>query len=135
MIHILRARHLLCIIGNVQQWHSPSSYQQLQKLRTSLLQSPHQVIRLVDHCENICGACQHCVLNYCQKTDTSHHLYQEHDRRILSACSYQEDATYRVSELIRRYSVSLKSQDIKIICRDCEFATNCLISTLFRGTL
>ena len=124
---ILRARHLLCVLGNVSSWYSKESHNTLQNQVKSLIKYPHGIIQLTSQCDIICNMCQHCILNHCQERDNSIKTYEEIDMYILQNCNIEKNIQYRISEIIRRVSYNLQSKDIQYICQYCPFKEKCLL--------
>lgn len=122
---ILRARHLLCVVGNLTQWYSPESLRVIKDIEQSYKQDLHQIIQLGKNCDKICSNCPHCILNLCQKRYKSSKEYEDIDMYILKQCYIDEKISYRFIELIQRMYYSLKKEDIKHICQYCQFTSIC----------
>lgn len=129
----LRARHLLCVLGNVSLWYSHESHKTLQNLTTLFTKQPHGILQLGTQCDTICNMCPHCILNLCQERDNSLKKYEEIDVYILHQCGLEKDVQYRISEIIRRVSYSLKPRDIQYICQYCPFKEQCLLYKSFNS--
>ena len=130
---VLRARHLLCALGNLQEWYSKDSLKTIQHIADSFLKNSHIIIQLKDECDTICSSCQHCILNHCQERDKSYIEYKDIDNYIITQCELDMNINYRLSEVIRRMYYLLKERDINYICHHCIFKKICMTySTLVK---
>jgi hypothetical protein len=119
---MLRAHHLICLLGFRGLGYSPEFLQDMTKIVFELLSCPETLIEVVYGPDDICTPCPFLKDGGCHEEGThSEEITKKRDRAVmmrLGLVSGEKVTWYAVEQRIRS-SISL--QDLEQICQDCRW--------------
>ncbi len=123
LIHSLNIRphHLLCILGFRGLGYSEKFVSNMEEVAKKLRSDFTSFITLVLECDAICAACPHNVEGKCLKSDVSEVEVAAMDTKCLQKLGFKAGDSVSADEVWKRVKERITLEDIKEICRDCEW--------------
>jgi hypothetical protein len=118
----IRGHHLLCMLGFQGIGYTAGFIKNFQKVKRMIEQNPGLEIEVVDTCDVVCLACPNSQGEDCFKGGLKYdRTVQEMDRRVIERLGIRPGDRFRASELFEMVRQKIEPEDLKDICRGCEW--------------
>ena len=119
---IIRAHHMLCILGFRGKGYSRGFVENMSRIVDELSSSPGTAVEIVDSPDDICPPCPFIKETGCsEKGPQSEERVRKRDHDVLERLGLAAGAGLPWSEILDRISDSISPDDIRDFCHDCEW--------------
>jgi hypothetical protein len=118
----LRAHHLLCILGFQGIGYTAEFIRNFHKVKRMVEQHPELDIEVVDSCDVICIACPNMQGGECYRSGLKYNKkVKDIDHRVMEWLCIKPGDRFKAAELYELIKERIKPEDIKEICKGCEW--------------
>ena len=119
---MLRAHHLICLLGFRGLGYSPEFLQDMTKIVFKLLSCPETLIEIVDGPDDICTPCPFLEDGGCREEGPqSEETVKKRDRAVMVRLGLISGDKVTWSAVEQRIRTSISPQDLEKICRACKW--------------
>ncbi len=119
---MLRAHHLICLLGFRGLGYSPEFLQDMTKIVFELLSCPETLIEVVYGPDDICTPCPFLKNGGCyEEGPHSEEIIKKRDRAVMMRLGLVSGEKVTWSAVEQRIRSLISLQDLEQICRDCRW--------------
>ena len=119
---ILRAHHLICILGFRGLGYSKEYVANMSKIVSQICSSPETLIQVVSKPDDICGPCPFLRQGGCQERGPeSEEAVRNRDYAVMEKLNVMAGDKITWAEVENRIRSSISPEDLDWICQDCQW--------------
>lgn len=119
---ILRAHHLICILGFRGLGYSKEYVANMSKIVGQLRSSPETLIQVVSNPDDICAPCPFLREGGCQERGPeSEEVVRNRDYAVMEKFNVMAGDKISWAEVENRIRSSISAEDLDRICQDCQW--------------
>ena len=119
---MLRAHHLICLLGFRGLGYSPEFLQDMIKIVFKLLSCPETLIEVISEPDDICTPCPFLKDGGChEEGPQSEEIIKKRDRAVMMRLGLVSGDKVTWSAVEQRIRSSISRRDLEQICQDCQW--------------
>jgi hypothetical protein len=119
---ILRAHHLLCVLGFRGEGYSGEFAARMARIVGQLRSSPHTVVKVVGKPDEICVNCPFLKDDGCQqKGEQSEEDVRRRDQAVMDKLGLAAGDRLPWDDIAARIKSKVRPEDLDAICGDCQW--------------
>ena len=124
----IRPHHLLCLSRREcpKGWYTKELKKHAKEIRARIQKNPEMKIRLVKRCEDVCIKCPYHNKGVCVKRPKINYWIIVMDNKVLRKIKIEEDSVHTAKDIFNLTIGKIGDEDLKKICKGCEFLKYCL---------
>ncbi len=125
----LRAHHLICISRfSGTAWYNDECKGNAWRIFNEIQENPNQIVNIKNSCDDFCEKCPHIKEGICSKPSKYKisHWVRVMDNKTLRLIKIKPDTNQDISKLIDKVIEKIKDEELKTICKGCEYLPTCI---------